>query len=91
MIRPHADLEAFVSKNLSLRAGLSLVDFPSGAINSFNFNIGATINTNTYLVNNIKTSEKGTSNSFFNILKSMLFLVTYLTIKRAFKNRCKSK
>ncbi|MGY5354866.1 hypothetical protein [Wenyingzhuangia sp. IMCC45467] len=66
MIRPHVDLEAFVTKKISLRAGFSLVDFPSGAIHSFNFNVGATINMNTYLANSIKTLKQGTSTSFFN-------------------------
>ena len=69
MVRPHFDLEAFVSKNISLRAGVSLVDFPSGAINSFNFNVGATINTNTYLANNINTIEKGNTATFFNTIE----------------------
>lgn len=69
MVRPHLDLEAFVTKKISLRAGLSLVDFPSGAISSFNFNVGATINTDTYLANTIQTTEKGNTSTFFNELE----------------------
>lgn len=65
MIRPHLDIEAFVNKKISLRAGLSLVDFPSGEINSFNFNLGATINMNTYVANHINTLEKGSTKSIF--------------------------
>lgn len=68
MIRPHVDLEAFVNKKIAIRAGLSLVDFPSGSINSFNVNLGATINTNTYLANKVITTNQGNSNAFFNKL-----------------------
>ncbi len=69
MVRPHVDLQASITKNISLRTGISAITFPSGAINSLNLNIGAVINANTYLINK-KIKEKSTSNlSLFNNLE----------------------
>lgn len=82
MVRPHLDLEAFVTKKISLRAGLSLVDFPSGAINSFNFNVGATINTDAYIANSINTTKTGSATAFFNTVEISGLSMNLLNYKK---------
>ncbi|MGY5351701.1 hypothetical protein ACXGQW_03910 [Wenyingzhuangia sp. IMCC45533] len=66
MIRPHLDFQIDLSKNIALRTGVSGITFPSGAINSFNVNIGAVIKTNTYFVSELNDSQSNySSNSYF--------------------------
>lgn len=73
MIRPHIDLQADITKQLSLRAGFSGVTFPSGEINSWHFNVGATIKSNTYIANTVSNSTKsGVATSFNKITLSAL-------------------
>lgn len=66
MVRPHLDLQADIHKKVSLRAGVAVITFPTGAINSFNFTVGAAINADTYLANTVDTVKKGSTASVFN-------------------------
>ncbi|MDB4297232.1 hypothetical protein N9901_00610 [Flavobacteriaceae bacterium] len=87
MLRPHVNLSYALNKNLSIGVGGSYITFPSGEINSYNVNIGAQINTNTFLANKInKISGTVTDYDLSNIEINMLSLNLFNFKKGPLKN-----
>lgn len=63
IVRPHFDVQASVFKNIALRAGVSAITFPSGAIDSFHVSVGVVVHTDTYLINKIIAQSRTTENT----------------------------
>jgi len=87
MIRPHLDFSYQITPKLSIRSGLSYIDFPTGEINSFNFNFGLSINTHTFIADEIDYNTTGTQASIFNKIEiSLLYSTLFNFTKGPLKN-----
>lgn len=82
MVRPHIDLEARISKRLSLRAGLSAVDFPSGAITSLHANVGLSLDVDTYFTDKLLNISKGEKAIGFNKINVAMLSTTLFNYKK---------
>lgn len=78
IIRPSFELEKPISNSLSLRAGISRIDFPSGTISSTHFNFGLVINESIYFANDkAGVSEKQDDNGSDSKIRASIVGTTY--------------
>lgn len=84
IIRPSFELEKRVNDKLSLRAGISRIDFPSGTISSTHVNFGLVLNGAIYFANEESvTPAKFVANGSSNKIRASFVNTTYSSFQGA--------